>query len=336
MSETDLPIANEVLHHGMLGALVADAVSMPVHWYYDTRALDQDYGELRGYVAPKNPHSGSILWRSKYKARNPRGDILHDQVQYWGVRGIHYHQFLKAGENTINYQLGHELYRSTVSEGRYDPETWLDCYVRCMLEPGWHRDTYVEEYHRAFFDKYARGMRPIDCGIDDLHIGGLSHVPCLLAALERIGITDPQAQRNSVKAHVQLTHRSRYIVEAAEGLTLMLQDIKNGSALRTAIAQHGALWVRRGQFETWSAFEDRSVVGRHLSPACYLPESFTASLYLAWKYADDFGSGVLANARCGGDNCHRGAVVGSLLAAANGIPQHWLDGLLAREPLANI
>jgi hypothetical protein len=49
------------------------------------------------------------------------------------------------------------------------------------------------------------------------------------------------------------------------------------------------------------------------------------SLYLAWKHHDNFGAGVLANAMVGGDNCHRGAVVGSLLGAANGVPVKWLE-----------
>lgn len=35
-----------------LGSLVADAVSMPVHWYYDREALREDYGEITQYLAP--------------------------------------------------------------------------------------------------------------------------------------------------------------------------------------------------------------------------------------------------------------------------------------------
>ena len=155
------------LQHAMLGALVADAVAMPVHWYYDTRGLDQDYPALEGYAAAKNPHSGSILWRSKYKPRNQRGNILHDQAQYWGQRGIHYHQFLKAGENTINFKLSVELYQLIRENSSYDAEQWLQHYIDRMLEPGWHHDTYLEEYHRAFFDNYAQGKAPLNCGIDD-------------------------------------------------------------------------------------------------------------------------------------------------------------------------
>jgi ADP-ribosylglycohydrolase len=33
---------------------------------------------------------------------------------------------------------------------------------------------------------------------------------------------------------------------------------------------------------------------------------------------------------CGGDNCHRGAVVGALLGLANGIPEKWLAQLKKR------
>ncbi len=78
---------------------------MPGHWYYAREALKRDYGVLDHYQAPRNPHPGSILWRSEYRALNERGDILRDQAVFWGQRGIHYHQFLEAGENTVNFRL---------------------------------------------------------------------------------------------------------------------------------------------------------------------------------------------------------------------------------------
>ena len=78
---------------------------MPVHWYYNVRALDHDYGEISGYQAPKNPHPDSILWRSEYKPVGSNADILHGQKKFWGRRNIHYHQHLQAGENTLNLQL---------------------------------------------------------------------------------------------------------------------------------------------------------------------------------------------------------------------------------------
>jgi len=69
------------------------------------------------------------------------------------------------------------------------------------------------------------------------------------------------------------------------------------------------------------------VVGRVLSPACYIPDAFPAALFLAWRHAGDFAAGVCANAQVGGDNCHRGVVVGSLLGASAPIPHRFLEGL---------
>ncbi|MGA0438263.1 MAG: ADP-ribosylglycohydrolase family protein, partial [Limisphaerales bacterium] len=87
------------------GSLVSDALAMPAHWYYQRDAIIRDYGVMGDYRAPTNPHPDSILWRSHYEPLNDRGEILHEQAAFWGKRGIHYHQFLEAGENTLNAQL---------------------------------------------------------------------------------------------------------------------------------------------------------------------------------------------------------------------------------------
>lgn len=321
------------LQNAFLGSLIADAAAMPVHWYYDTQALDRDYPDLSIYSNPKNPHPDSILWRSKYTPRNRKADILHRQAQYWGKRGIHYHQFLPAGGNTLNYRLAIELYRMILDRGGYTPEEWLETYTRLMTNPQWSQDTYVEEYHRAFFDQLATGTALKDCGIDDLHIGGLATVPALLAGLSSQGNSDTESWVHIVREHVGLTHKNRFTLDASEALSRMLIEIAAGKSLSYALDAHAKGWGNPLQFDVWSAHDDRIVVGRHLTPACYLPESFSASLFLAWKYQSEFKSGIVANALCGGDNCHRGAVVGSILGALNSLPEEWLQGLVAARQI---
>ena len=139
------------------GAFLGDALAMPVHWYYDRGALERDYGRVTDLVAPKSPHADSILWRSSYAAPNAKGEILHDQAPYWGRRGVHYHQFLAAGENTVNMQLARELLESLRACGGYERADYLRRYLEFMTTPGKHRDTYLEECHRNFFTNYARG-----------------------------------------------------------------------------------------------------------------------------------------------------------------------------------
>ena len=81
---------------------------------------------------------------------------------------------------------------------------------------------------------------------------------------------------------------------------------------------------------------DLDVIGGLLSPACYIEHSFPAVLYLAARYADDFEAALVANTNVGGDNCHRGALLGAILGAALGyqaIPERWIQGLRSRVEL---
>lgn len=300
---------------GYEGSLVADALAMPAHWYYNREALHRDYGTIDRFMAPKNPHPGSILWRSSYAPPNERGDILREQAQYWGQREIHYHQFLRAGQNTLNYKLAIELHHFVKERGGYDADAWLDCYIAKMLEPGWHQDTYVEEYHRAFFIRYANGKPPRKCGINDGHIGGLATVPALVAALDG---TPAEEVVRIVKEHVGLTHSHGDVLRAAGTLTRLLLAVATGEPLRAAMQREAGDWISGTKAESWREQPDDHVIGTRFSPACYIAEAMPAALYLAWKYHDDFTAGLIANAMVGGDNCHRGAVVGSLLGAACG------------------
>lgn len=359
------PVVTDPSTAAILGSLAADAVAMPVHWYYDVPGIDRDYPGLAAaaadagaspYLAPRNPHPDSILWRSAWTPPAPAFDILREQAVFWGRRGIHYHQFLAAGDNTVNFLLSVELHELVVRGRQYDPEAWLDRYVAFMLEPGRHRDTYLEEYHRHFFTNLGAGRKPINCGVRDVHIGGLVAVPALVAAL---GPRHPDLRR-IVRLHVSLTHKDDEVLAAADAFTRMLarllrEDLPRAD-LRDVILDEGRDWISAAKLRDWetrrlaaaaaggrassvAGCPDRAVVGGLLSPACYIPDAFPAALYLAWRHADDLAEAVIANARCGGDNCHRGAVVGGLVAAARPpeeFPRRLLDGLRIRDRLCGL
>lgn len=308
------------------GSFIADALSMPVHWYYHLEALRNDYGTVREYLTPKNPHADSILWRSSYEPQNEKGDILHEQAAYWGQHGVHYHQFLRGGENTLNLQLAKVLAASLADLGRYDADDYLRRYIAFMLTPGQHRDTYVEECHRKFFTSYSQGKAPRKCAGDDIHIGGLAHVGVLCAFFG----SDESAARAAVKEHISLTHRSGEVLAAGDALVRILSAVADGNDLRLAILTYGSDWLSGRTAKRWADCADEVVVGQRVSSACYIADAFPASLYLGWKYAGDFEGGVSANANVGADNCHRGAVIGAMLGGAagqRGIPRRFLQGL---------
>ena len=294
---------------------------------YDRAAFQAGYGVVDRFLRPEGAHPGSILHRSHYAALNEKGDILRGQAAYWGRPGVHYHQFLQAGENTLNLQLARELYMLVEGSGSYDADAWLACYIDYMLTPGKHRDTYVEEYHRSFFIHYARGKKPRACGIDDPHIGGLAQVAALVAAL-------PAASEATLRAVAQepvsLTHKNAVVLRAADVLVRLLCALKDGQPLRPAL--HANEFFSGKKAGVYATQPDETIIGRIFSPACYIAGAFPAALYLAWKYAGDFSARVIANTMCGGDNCHRGAVTGALLGAASGVPDRWTAGLLTPPP----
>ena len=320
----------------LYGLCIGDALAMPVHWYYNRQALNQDYGLVKDYLAPHNPHPDSILWRSSYKAPNTKGEILHDQAPYWGQKGIHYHQFLKAGENTLNVKICRLLIESIHQNGTYDPDDFLERYIAFMTTPGNHQDTYIEECHRNFFANYATGLPPHRCGVKEKHIGGLlGIVPIIVFYFKR-----PERAREAALAHLALTHPGSKMEKAGTLFIDILLKVLNSAPLKEAIDEE----IEKQQnplvghpFVEWLNDPDDWVIGPRFSTACYVEDSIPAVIYLALKYHDDPKNALIVNTNLGGDNAGRGAILGALLGASYGIesfPSRWIDGLV--EPLPDI
>ena len=317
----------------LYGLFIADALAMPVHWYYDTDALRRDYGQISDFLSPQNPHPDSILWRSSYVPTGPKDDILHDQAQYWGEKGIHYHQFLKAGENTLNGQLAAELLEFVCGRKSYEPGPWLDHFINFMTTPGNHRDTYLEEYLRHFFANYGRGIDPAQCGRkDEHHIGGFTlMLPLTIYFSESADYAGKISQQ-----HLALTHGGPLMSRGASLAIDLLVKLLHGTPMIDALEEtlHSSGADSATNFLELLDYPDHIVVGRHFSSACYMDQALPATLFLAAKYHDQPEQGLIANPMCGGDNCSRGSLLGALLGAASGLkgwPKRWQDGLL-RQP----
>jgi ADP-ribosyl-[dinitrogen reductase] hydrolase len=66
------------------GSLVADALAMPVHWYYDREALRRDYGTVDRYVAPRRHHPEGYMHKLQWAPVNAKADIMHGQARFVG------------------------------------------------------------------------------------------------------------------------------------------------------------------------------------------------------------------------------------------------------------
>jgi ADP-ribosylglycohydrolase len=249
-----------------------------------------------------------------------------------------------AGDNTLNLLCVRVLIRAMNAAGRYDPADFLRDYVAFMTAPDSHNDTYAESYHRDFFANYARGLPPERCagaeGHDTASIGGLVSLPPVIFATLRSG--DRAAVDAALLTQLRLTHRSQKLERYARALGELLVRLVQDSAPQ--VGSLACALAERLGFPAATVIEqirrnpqsDLNVIGRLLSPACYIDQSLPAVLYLAARYPDDFEAALIANTNAGGDNCHRGAVLGAILGAALGfraIPDRWIHGLQARAEL---
>lgn len=323
----------------LLGSWIGDALAMPVHWYYNRAALRRDFGIVIDFVAPKEPHPDSILWRSSWDAPNPSLDILGDERPFWGQRGVHYHRNLSAGENTLSVKIAAQAWQSLHANGGHDSRDFLQRYIELLTQPARHRDSYVEECHRGFFTNLGRGKSPENCAISEKHIGGLAMLlPVVLFYADR-----PEEGRGHALKHLALTHAGRKMRLAAEAVLSLLFPVLHGANLEDVIREECR--AQRNPhfgfpFSKWLNEPDERIVGPRLSTACYVEDSVPAVIYLALKYARRAEQGLIVNTNLGGDNVHRGAVLGALLGAANGVeawPSRWVDNLelasLAKKPV---
>jgi ADP-ribosylglycohydrolase len=86
---------------------------------------------------------------------------------------------------------------------------------------------------------------------------------------------------------------------------------------------------------------DDAIIGQKYSPACYISDSWPGVLYLALKYHADPLKGLLVNANLGGDNVHRGSILGVILgllgeSKANKLFQKLTDSQILEKEIANL
>lgn len=286
----------------------------------------------------------------------------------------HYHHGLKAGENTTGAHLVRVLLRSVAENGRYEEETFLDSFVEFLTTPEKLRDPYREIYLRDWFENFAGGKEPRICAAhqrDNWSIGSHGGMirPMVLAML---GSSDYQGLGFALQ-HQNLTHRSENVA-AALGIAIpLMQDLLRGDDLvKSAIARSATLRVPRvtgeelnkiyrdhegpGNIpdrEMWELHtrlsddpfdlaelvedkEDDDVILKKFGTACYPEHGLPLLLFLAANHTGDCEKALLADANAGGDNVHRGAILGLLVGAAcDNFPEYLKNGLADSGEIAD-
>jgi len=384
----------EAVSEAIWGMVIADAVAMPVHWFYQIEEIKKRYnGWIQGYRAPCEKHPTSILAISNAEGSGRAsgtgakpikpvvgGVILHDKLPFWtsGSRSTHYHQGMAAGDSTLTtlccLEIIHAL-READPDGTCDDPRLLRGaafarLVAFLTTPGSHNDTYAESFIRAFFQDWAQLDSPPTAAADVLDFAErrsakklagagdhqLTGISCLMMAVPMVLHNAHKDEETCVKSALdwcRLTHPLAANDLSVTTFSRLLYKTLHGSPLRREALDALAILGRgRAGEETvaeMKAYDPDSDEMRELFQegvsslglACYVPGSLTSLLLIAAGFADDFSRGVLMNANCGGENCHRGGSLGACLGAAaaaahakdnNAIEAKWKAGVNSAKP----
>lgn len=328
---------------------------MPVHWFYNPGDILRVYGNhgITGLEAAPEHHPSSIMslhsttggGRSRSHGTQGKqiiGDvILKGRRHLWGRPNGHYHHGMQAGDNTLNAWWARLLINHVSGKEHYQAGEWIEAYIDFMTaDPPSYPDTYAESCHRGFFANWVAGKAPLECGAvthDTPSMGALVTVAPLALALLGSGIS-LQDVCATCREHVWLTHPDKSLLEVVDAYvilmdTLLCRDVNEEDISPFITAASVVKGTKLDRLLT-AKQGDAHVVGRTYSLACYITDSWPSVCYLAAKYHADDARALLTNTNLGGENAHRGSVLGTLvgLAGANYSTQ-WYSGLSLHDQL---
>ena len=326
-----MPLSTESrLRTALWGFFAGDALAMPTHWYYGGfPQVQRDYGRqgIIGYTKPVTNLGGSILNKSNINGGGRGaftktkegisiiGDVInHGKREYWDPsKQIHYHATLQKGENTLEVQLARVLMKSIVAQGgKFDAQHFREAYMNFMMAKGSHNDTYASTCHRMFFvNLVLKKLPPDQCPDNDHHnvdtIDGL--VLPTITALAMASQNLPEEEiANAAAATAAVTRNSAQLEGTSRVWSkLVASSLKQESSLQDDLIECSkSLGMRR--LPSGNRKDEIT--------ACYLDSSLPSTLDMVAKYSSgSVWDGVLANANVGGENVHRGSILGAVLGA---------------------
>lgn len=268
----------------------------------------------------------------------------------------HYHHGLNAGDNTVAAHLVRVLMRQIADAGRYDPVRFVNAMVSFLTTPGLNRDPYTEIYLRRWFENYSRGADPLSAAEHQRNVWSIgSHGGMIRPMVLSMLIPNDTALATGVALdHQVITHRSEIVSGALSVSVPLLHDLIRGMEIREAVASSAPrirmpslngrelfaeyrnndgpgniskdrMWHihmdrSEARFDPASLAEDPGtdqVVMGAFATACYPEHGLPLAMFHAWNNTERPFEALIADANAGGDNVHRGMVLGLLVGAAD-------------------
>jgi len=297
MAETPTPKDRAI--GAIVGSIVADAASMPVHWIYDVGKLQTLLGDKVATPEFFDPPSCPFY-------------------QYELGRGTPY------GEGVLHY-----LEFVAKHDGKFDP-------VKYAQEAFNYYDTqYTGRKNHSindFIKNIKEGKQWPNCGADDSQADGLTKIGVITAAY--YGNAELLTKVNEA---TRITQNNDKAAAMALAGARILEGVILGKKPSEAVKETAHKLKQENPEDALAKHIDNLVATKLSTPhtqvvaeigaSCAYPNSFVNGCHLLLQDID-FVSAVRQTLLAGGDNASRAAFIGAVLGAKcgiQGIPREWLQ-----------
>jgi len=297
-------VINDKARAMVLASFAGDALSLGVHWIYNTRVIDRKWGRVESYLKPEKP---------TYHPTKDLGAFTH------------------YGDQAL------VLLRS-ISENRgFDPEHFAKAWQSLFAS----YDGYFDEATKGTLKNISEGKDVRSAGSTSLELAGASRIaPIVYCYRNDLGKLVASARKQTALTHnTELVIES---AEFFGRVAFRVLDGETPTSAVSSILADGfqkepfERWIEDGLdsigMETRQAILD-------FGQMCEIEAAFPSVIHLIGKYENDLQEGLIENAMAGGDSAGRGLPAGMILGAHLGmeaIPEAWLKDLKAYSEIMEL
>lgn len=288
----------------VLASFVGDALSLGVHWIYNTNVIDKKWGRVETYIKPERP------------TFHPTKDIG---------------EFTHYGDQTL------VLLRSVAEQFGFDKlrfaeswKTFFDTY-----------DGYFDGATKSTLANIEGASNAAEGGSESDDFAGAARIAPLVYYYRRNPdqlVDSVRAQTRVTHNHPEVIDTAEFFarttisVLAGNRPTEAVQHTLNDHFNREPFRK----WVDEG---VNSAETDTRQAMLDLGQKCEVNEAFPCTIHVIAKYEDNLKTALIENIMAGGDSAARGLAAGMVLGAylgSDGMPPDWLSDLKAYSEITDL
>ena len=284
----------------VIGAFVADALSLGVHWVYNTDVIDKKLGRVEHYYDPM----------TSYHTGKKAGDFTHygDQMM---------------------------VLLESMSGGGFDANRFADMWRTFFADYG----GYFDKATKTTLKNMDADKDLTESASDSDDLAGASRLAALVSVyhgnLEQlVGAARAQTRitHNNDRglSSADFFARTVFAVLGGQPPQAAMQATLDTHFSDSSIASLITMGLESRDRDTRETIAE-------FGQMCSVEAGLPGAVHLISRYADDFKTAMVENVMAGGDSSARGMIAGMVLGAAHGmvaIPEAWQTGMTASQRIS--